>query len=156
MRPVRFVTGAIDAGKTTCLRTMWAGEGGEGLALEKCFWRGQMVGQRMVSLCSGQGVLFSVKKPFCPREFQAADEIGEFCVSGEGLAFFESELESFTASKIFFDELGPLELMGRGFAPALRRFLNRSDAALTIAVRESCLDNIQTAFGFEAQEIIWV
>ena len=55
--------------------------------------------------------------------------------------------------ELILDEIGPLELEGRGFAPLLRIFLS-AGSDLTVSVRPSLLEAVPDYFGFSTDRII--
>ena len=67
----------------------------------------------------------------------------------------DSYLRSLSGRSIYIDEIGMLEVAGRGFADALGALLAVGED-VTIAVRSDYLEEVLAAFGIEDAEIIWV
>ncbi len=67
----------------------------------------------------------------------------------------DSYLRSLSGKSIYIDEIGMLEVAGRGFADALGALLAAGED-VTIAVRSDYLEEVSSAFGIEDAEIIWV
>ena len=67
----------------------------------------------------------------------------------------DSYLRSLSGKSIYIDEIGMLEVEGRGFADALGALLAAGED-VTIAVRSDYLEEVSSAFGIEDAEIIWV
>ena len=52
---------------------------------------------------------------------------------------------------VFLDELGPLELEGRGYAKCLKTLLDSDISKLYIAVRSECLQEFTEKFSVSGQ-----
>ena len=142
---VTIITGGIGAGKTTRMLSLYKQtRQGDGLALPKIYSGETYVGQRLLRLSSMDGPVFSIREGHIPPGWTEACRIGPFSFSQEGLTFFDAAAEEIYRggiSPVYLDEIGPLELSGRGFDPWLRRFL-AADRALFIAVREGSLQAV--------------
>ena len=76
---------------------------------------------------------------------------GKFHIIPDGEKFGKTVLESETtlnADVIIIDEIGPLELEGKGWAKYLKQFL-KLDKNLVITVREQLLDDVCKEFGID-------
>ena len=62
-------------------------------------------------------------------------------------------LSGYSAGDVFIDEIGRLELSGKGFAPALPLLLERN-VNLTLSVRDEFVDSVIDAFSIRDAEII--
>ena len=146
---VKIITGKIDSEKTTKLLSVYREKNeGDGFALPKLYSHNQIAGQRLVRLSTKENVVFSLKKSFLPEHWNEAYSYDDYSFSIEGRAFFERGMEHMLltgASPIFLDEIGPLELEGKGFASALRKLLTMQ-VDLIIVVRDSCFEDVIRQF----------
>ena len=78
-------------------------------------------------------------------------KIGRFHINPDGEKFGRSVLESETtinADVIIIDEIGALELEGKGWAKYLKQFI-KLDKNIVITVREQFIDDVCNVFGIE-------
>jgi nucleoside-triphosphatase len=139
-------------GKTTLLRQYVAdrAEAGRtvgGIASPAAFANGQRIGYDLEDIRRG------IRRPLA-REVTAADEtptIGVYrfdeAAIAEGNAAVSAAVQD-GVDVIAIDEIGPLELEGRGWAPALAFALQTCNSAqeLVIAVRTSLVDALPSHF----------
>jgi nucleoside-triphosphatase THEP1 len=135
--PVIVLTGSPGSGKTTMLRKILrrlddAGWSVAGLIQPGIFENGAKVGFLVKDLGTGE------EAPLARRTSRETGSYGTaFEFDAEGLALARTALESAPRDAILVvDELGPVELRGRGHMPALRRTLaSRPPRLLILVVR---------------------
>lgn len=76
------------------------------------------------------------------------ERFGRYFVSRSAFERASEYLLSRTNSNILLDEVGKIEILGGGFADALRKLLKR-DITLYIAVRDDFVQGVIDAFGIE-------
>jgi len=103
-------------------------------AIEK---QGQRVGSNALDLLTGQEVPFARLSHH--SSFKGGDKVGDYTISQEGILFACDAIERAVESKcdlVVIDEVGPLELQGKGLMPAVELSL-ASTIDLLIVVRSS-------------------
>jgi molybdopterin-guanine dinucleotide biosynthesis protein A len=100
----------------------------------------ETVGYTVYDLASGEQRLFADTRP-------PGIAVGKFFISPEGLAFARNAIERAAAKAhvVFLDEVGRLELDGRGLATAVRTLLD-SSAVPVLLVRQSFIPAVLRAF----------
>jgi nucleoside-triphosphatase THEP1 len=169
-----LISGEIDSGKTSRIleiyRQKTAGQAG-GFISRKVYQDNIFRGYEIVRLPDGPRMPLARLGPeknqvdkVCldKRRFAESSEAfpyGQFIFSQAGFLFGENiilELLSAEAVRdIFIDEIGPLELQGRGFCRILLKAL-QSGKNLYISVRTSCLQAFLEKFNIEEYTIIFV
>lgn len=149
---IRILTGPTRSGKTTAIAAAI-----EGMTTVEGFLTPDMDGLRkLVHLCTGEVV-----------PFQVAERGGEDDVLIGRFIFTETAFEHArrillqlccdTSSLIVVDEIGKLELDGRGFEPALGTFLQfhtTSGTPLLLVVRDYLLADVIEKYGLHHAEIM--
>lgn len=159
IRPsVTIITGARGEGKTSLLQERVdelkrAGKILAGfVAVGVHDATGQRTGYRIRQLMSGEEV------DFCSIDGNPDwDAVGRFRINPRGLAMGMEWLSAEAVSEsdmIVIDELGPLELSGRGWAPAIERILIESPKPMIWTVRRSLLTKISHKWNIGQIEVI--
>ncbi|MDD4347085.1 MAG: nucleoside-triphosphatase [Desulfitobacteriaceae bacterium] len=154
-----IITGKIDAGKTTRLLSLYDHlKTGDGFALKKIITNGIHIGQEIYHLSTGQQKIFSLKKNYLPPLWDEIYNFGDFSFSAAGFDFSHKILLKALSSgvkPIYIDEIGPLELLGKGFSDALKLVVkNQTDLYLT--VRDYCLTEVIKEFNINRYVVIEV
>lgn len=106
----------------------------------------QRVGSNALDLLSGQAVPFARLSRH--GSFKSGEKIGDYTISKDGILFacgaIERAIES-SCDLVVIDEVGPLELSGKGLMPAVESAL-ASTANLLIVVRSSLREALQKRF----------
>jgi nucleoside-triphosphatase THEP1 len=143
--PVIFLTGEAGQGKTTLaaevaakLQEMGVKVGG---ILAPGFWRdGKRQGFDLINITEGKSV------PLCRRDgTDGAIAVGPFQFLPAGLQFGRVALNAEALKKaevIIVDEIGPLELRGEGWAPALDALVNECHRPMLWVVRKSMMAQV--------------
>jgi nucleoside-triphosphatase THEP1 len=155
---IYILTGEINSGKTTALSSwvdLWRREGGViGGILAPALWlQGLKVSYDVQDILTGKRCLLASREPL-----ENAELFGDFWFSNEALAFGEKLLLGLDAETQIgvVDELGPLELAGRGWARAFRSLLSHPPENLIVVVRESLVKDVREAFSLpETAVLLW-
>jgi len=112
--------------------------------------QGQRVGSSALDLLTGQQVPFA--RLSLDESFEGGERIGDFTISRDAISFACGAIQRAVESScdlVVIDEVGPLELSGRGLMPAVESALP-SAANLLIVVRSSLREALQKRFpGYE-------
>lgn len=135
---IRIVAGRRDSGKSSFLRAVAAGSGAKGFLSLKVFGPDGLRGFDLLSLSSGRlrplarsapsGVSFPGPSWFRFRRF--IFDANTFDWAREEAA----EILAEASGPLILDEVGPLEVEGRGLSPILYRFM-QSERELTVSCR---------------------
>jgi nucleoside-triphosphatase THEP1 len=143
---ITVVTGDRGEGKTTWLKNRVEELKGSGMKVAGFIAEGihraegERIGYRIVNINTGE------KSDFCMLE--GPDEwerVGRFRINPEGLAAgyrWMSQEEVAGAGLIVIDELGPLELAGKGWAPLIERILREQPKPMIWTVRKQLAGKI--------------
>ncbi len=146
---VTLITGKINGGKTSRILELYLdSENGDGFASPKVFNGGELAGYDLQRLSTGETVPFIRREGLTPAGWTEAFTFGDFSFSEAGLQFASGIIKSAIEdgnSSLFIDEIGPVELQGKGFAPLLEKALG-SGRDVYICVRESCVEDVAERF----------
>jgi len=152
---IRIVSGPIDSGKTTRMQRRYAAcrpNTAAGFISPKIYIGDRFQGYQICSLADGRTAPLALLQEEYTGQFVPAFQFDRFIFAQAGFELGVSIIEDLLAAgfrgEIFIDEIGPLELSGRGFAATLTRVL-RTGNDLTICVRESCLEEVLAKFGIK-------
>ena len=107
---------------------------------------GQRVGSDALDLLTGQEVPFARLSHH--NSFEEGDEVGDYTISRDGILFACDAIERAVKSRcdlVVIDEVGPLELQGKGLMPAVELAL-ASAINVLIVVRSSLREALQKHF----------
>ncbi len=153
---VYLVTGPRDSGKTTALQRIYKECGsGDGILSHKVIRDGSLIGYEAERLSTGIRVPLAVIHSMAGADWDEEARQGKFSFSRRGLSFTCSALEEIifkNLSPIFIDEIGPMELSGKGLDPVRRAFDSGKDVYAT--VRDRYLQGVIEFFGILRYEII--
>jgi len=108
--------------------------------------QGQRVGSNALDLLTGQAVPFARLSDHSP--FKAGEKIGDYIISREGISFACGAIEQAVENRcdlIVIDEVGPMELDGKGLISAVELAL-ASAVKVLIVVRSSLKEALQRRF----------
>ncbi|MBN2400474.1 MAG: hypothetical protein JXI33_09085 [Candidatus Aminicenantes bacterium] len=154
---VYLIVGQRDAGKTKKIISLQSQFGGDGICMPKVFSdSGKFLGYNIRRLSRSETLPF-VRCGHClPPAWKQIDQCGDFSFSATGIDFAEaavSDLLHKNITPLFIDEIGPLELKGRGFNQLVLRLLaGRSDLYLT--VRLTLLASLIRTYALTAYSIL--
>lgn len=146
-----LVVGEPRSGKTSWCRQYidWRRKSGSSVggilspAIEK---QGQRVGSNALDLLTGQEIPFARLSRY--RSFKGGEKIGDYTISRHGILFACGAIERAVESRcdlVVIDEVGPLELGGKGLMPAVELAL-ASPVNVLIVVRSSLKGALQRQF----------
>lgn len=146
---IYLITGAVNQGKSTRLLSIYRSlKIGEGFYNRKIYRGDTIVGQEIVDLATGESKLFSYREGYIPRNWDEECRYQSFSFSRAGLDFgreiIRNALDS-AIGPIFLDEIGPLELEGKGFCKIFMRLL-AAPVEMYIVVRIDCLKDVVKKF----------
>ena len=152
---IRIVSGPIDSGKTARMQQRYAAcraNTAAGFLSTKIFAGERFRGYQICSLADGQTAPLALLEEEYTDQFEPTFQFDRFIFAQAGFELGASIIENLLAAgfggEFFIDEIGPLELSGRGFAEALGRVLQAGND-LTLSVRQSCLAEVVAKFGIE-------
>jgi len=155
-RPVVLLTGPTGSGKTTLATALveYLREQGvtvAGILAPGLLHEGRRTGFDIVDLATGE------RAPLAREQHEGgASHVrwSRFAFSAEGLALGNRALavNAAGAELVVVDEVGPLELAGSGWAPALDALAD-SPAGLVLVVRESVLEDVRARWGSAAAAV---
>ena len=141
-----IITGKVGAGKTRRAERIAAGLKKEGIKVggvisPRVLEGGETIGYTIRDLETGQTRPFAKLTP-------PGVPVGRFFVSEEGLAFAHAAILRAikSAQVVFIDEVGRLELEGKGLADAVRKALS-GRALPVILIRTEFSERVRKAFG---------
>ncbi|HCF49006.1 MAG TPA: hypothetical protein DER60_01905 [Syntrophomonas sp.] len=142
---VFIICGPINSGKSTRMAAYYHDchrRKADGLISRKLYKGSTFVGYELTRLSNGEKRLLALLNDYYRDQFEECFSFGPYVFSGAAFEFGEKVLEEMldddNLKYIFLDEIGPIELEGRGFWRVFQRLLN-SDKHLFIGVRDQCL-----------------
>lgn len=157
MNVVYIITGKVNQGKTTKLLSIYNDiKKGDGFYNRKVCLNNSYVGQEVVRLSTGESRLLTLKRGFIPKVWDEEYSYNVFSFSKSGINFAEriiNDIIEKDISPIFIDEIGPLELQGKGFYNTFKSCLKIS-VDIYVVIRESCVDEVIEKFGIRNFKII--
>jgi nucleoside-triphosphatase THEP1 len=106
----------------------------------------QRIGFNAIDLLTGEEVPFARLSRY--RSFKGGEKIGDYTISRQGILFACAAIERAVGNKcdlVVIDEVGPLELCGKGLMPAVELAL-ASPVNVLIVVRSSLKGALQRHF----------
>lgn len=142
---VYIISGPIDSGKSTRMAAFYQNCHrcqADGLISRKIYMGSTFIGYELIRLSNGETRLLALLARHYLGQFEERFNYGHYVFSRSAFAFGEQALEEMledgNIKYIFLDEIGPIELEGRGFWRVFQRLL-KSDKHLFIVVRSECL-----------------
>jgi nucleoside-triphosphatase THEP1 len=155
---IYLVTGVIDSGKTQKMRSLYRESGkGDGFISPKSFERSTFVGYDIMRLSSQKRKPLAYLLDFIPPHWDEAYRYGRFSFSRSALLFAEEIISDILLNRIdpvYIDEIGPLELEGKGFYEILQVLL-QTERTIYISIRSSLIEEIVQTFGLEKYKVIY-
>ena len=108
--------------------------------------QGQRVGSNAVDLFTGQEIPFARLSRSKPSS--EGEKVGDYTISRDGILFARAAIKRAIENRcdlVVIDEVGPLELSGKGLMPAVE-FALASAANVLIVVRSSLKEALQKRF----------
>ena len=101
------------------------------------------------NLATGESRLLMTDKPLFPFR------VGKFFADSAVFDYAEKTLSEIEKGDVFLDEIGALELSGKGFDEILRKLLKKK-ITLTIAVRDTNLESVIDHYGIKDCSVLKV
>ena len=153
---VHLITGPVGSGKSAeLLKHYESTRTGDGFFNVRRYAEGEMIGQDIVRMSTGQAVPFSRVTGAIPDGWDEAAFYVKFSFSKSGLAFAGGIIESVIrdhAPRAFVDELGPLELQKKGLYRPFARLL-QADIDIYAVCRDDCVRDIIGLFSIPEPQI---
>ncbi|NOZ13186.1 MAG: hypothetical protein GXO69_05995 [Acidobacteria bacterium] len=152
---VTFIVGPVNSGKTTKMAALYREKGGDGILCPKFMEKGTHRGYDLVHLKTGQRLPFARIADAIPDNWDEAFSFGPYSFSEkaqEKAAEIIKNAVKTGISPVFLDEIGPVELQNRGFAP-LFRSLSNSGKDTIVSVRDFLFEQIIEFFEIKNNQI---
>ena len=154
---VHIITGAIDEGKTRKVEAIYRQmKKGDGWVSGKIFLNEEFIGYEIQRLSTNEKLPLAYKKEYVPSGWDEICALGPFCFSKRAFEFagkIIDEIIEENINPVFIDEIGPLELQGKGFCPMLEKIL-KTQKDIYMVVRSHCVDAVINGFAIKNYEII--
>lgn len=151
MRKIVILTGPIRSGKTNTVKAVSKKIQKtidiSGILTVKVFEKKSFIGYDIFEIVSGK------QYPFLRSDGdENMERLGRFYIQSEAASRGNSAIETGLNSKLLIiDEIGPLELTGKGFSDSLISALERaSDGVLLIVVRDTLIEEVIESFGIDS------
>jgi nucleoside-triphosphatase THEP1 len=155
-RSVFIITGSQGSGKTTFLLKLTEELRGQGIppagvAAPVLYQGEERMGYDLLNLETGERV------PLARRSARPAEtRTGPFSFFADGMSFGEHALASATGQKrevIALDEIGPLELSGKGWSRAFSAILQSPPRVLLLVVRPDLIQQVDERWNLKPERI---
>jgi nucleoside-triphosphatase THEP1 len=161
---ILFISGDRNSGKTSWAKEHLAGTPGiRGVLLTKEFTgeKGELFrGYNAMDLETGRTVPFARLKLHLPEGWKEKEHFGPFSFSVDGFEEARQWIEKgISSDSLIIDEIGPMELEGRGFSAILSYILNTKQNTLNhlyLIVRTYLVQAVQEVFKITPDRIIQV
>jgi nucleoside-triphosphatase THEP1 len=154
---IHIVTGSVNSGKTSKLAAMYQFENkGDGFVAVKEMESGVVTAYNAMRLRTMEERLFLAREGFVPEGFDSCCRIGPYRMSKQGLEWVEREVRGLIDQKvspIYLDEIGDLELEGKGFDSIFRLCLD-SGLELYVAVRKDFVEPVLKKYGIQEYDLM--
>jgi len=153
---VYFITGPIGSGKSAKLVSLYEStRSGDGFYNVKRFAGDEAIGQDIVQLSTGKAVPFSRIHGAIPEGWDEESRYVKYSFSREGLLFARGIIDAAIqkhASKVYVDELGPLEMQKKGLYHSFARLL-QTDIDIVSVCRDACVKDVIALFSISEYKL---
>jgi nucleoside-triphosphatase THEP1 len=155
---VKIVTGKMNSYKTTRLREFYERHPfGDGFVSIKHMQNDRVHHYDLYRLSTQQTHPFIIRDVFLKDDDQEIRyQIGPYCFLESAFQMIEKEIEVMIKNKIspiYIDEIGSLELEGKGFAPIIHQLM-ALNIDLCVVIREEFIHQVIDYFHIKKFEII--
>jgi nucleoside-triphosphatase THEP1 len=154
---IHIVTGKINSGKTTKITKIYDSlQKGDGFVSVKRMHYNKVHGYDLMHLKDKTTIPFIVHHEFCQDNKEIDCEIGPYLFYKETIDYIRSLVEQWIQNKvepIYFDEIGMLELYGKGFYSVLKQCVELN-IEVYITVREDLIQQVIKVFQMKEVEIL--
>jgi len=152
-----IISGKQNQGKTKKIKSIYLEEKkGDGFITQKIFRDSAFYGYEIIRLSTGESRIQSVKSELFPDGISPLYRCGAYSFYSDGFSFADSVIDDIISkgtNPVFIDEIGPLELEGRGHYNCLIKILN-SSRTVYFTIRNSCLENVIKSFSIKDYSLI--
>ncbi len=149
---VEIITGKINDFKTTTMKKRFVEDRkGDGFVSLKHMKDNRVRSYEAMRLSTGEKRLLAQNEAYFKDDFIVRDQIGPYLFNRETMAWIEREIEwmiEARVSPIYFDEIGMLELSGKGFSSMLEKMVS-SKLDLVLVIRRDLVDRVVTVFDLD-------
>ena len=154
---INIICGAINSGKTARIESIYAEEKkGDGFITRKIFSDSQFRGYEIMRLSSGESRIQSLKTELFPADEVPVCTRGPYSFFKSGFDFADGIIDDIIlkeTSPVFIDEIGPIELQGKGHSDRFKKIL-QTDVTVYFTVRDWCLEQVLLSFSIEKYNLI--
>ena len=154
---IYIISGVINSGKSTCLVSLYNSLNiGDGFYNSKIYKESEYIGQEIVCLSNELHRPFSFLLGYIPPKWDEIYRFKDYSFSASGVHFAESIInrEIKNAHPFFIDELGPLELQGKGLYNGFYELL-KTDKDIYAVIRKQCINDIIEEFNVKEYKILY-
>ena len=156
---INIICGKKNRGKTAKIESIYAEEKqGDGFITRKIFRGPTFCGYKITRLSTGESMAQSLKSELFPSGEVPLYTRGPFAFFREGFAFADqiiNEIILNRTSPVFIDEIGPLELQGKGHHECFKKII-QTERTIYFTVRDWCLDEVISFYSMRKYSIIRV
>jgi len=154
---INIICGDFDQGKSAKIRSIYTRDNnGDGFISQKIFMNSIFCGYNITRLSTGESVPLSLKTELYPLDMNPLYTCGSFSFFKDGFSFASSIIDDIilnNTSPVFMDEIGPLELSGKGHYDSLIKIL-KTDKTIYITVRTRCVKDVISFFSLNKYALI--
>lgn len=152
---IYIIAGGINSGKTSKIKEIYFEQGGDGIVSEKVFHNNVFIGYELLHL------LFFARSPLAvisekmPKDISNTFTFGDFTFFNETFEFAERVINRVLHEKrepIYIDEIGLLELEGRGFSMIFNDII-LSNRKVYFTVRDKYLNEVINTFNINVNNL---
>ena len=126
---IYIICGKINQGKTAKIKSIYLKEKeGDGFITQKIFRDSLFCGYEIIRLSTGESCVHSLKSELFPLQESPLYTRGTFSFFAEGFLFAERIIDDMMlkgTNPVFIDEIGPLELSGKGYCNSFKKIILR-------------------------------
>ena len=150
---VFIITGGVGSGKTTCAKSLIENFQQENISVSGVYSSRVIenditTGYDIVTISNNKSEIFLRKKGDSSQQ-----KIGRFYIFDEGLNAGNSELQNSNSQITVVDEIGRLELSGKGWFNSVEQIIEKSENHLILAVRDEFVSQIIEKFKIQPESI---
>ncbi len=154
---IYIICGENNQGKTSKIKSIYLEKNeGDGFITQKIFRDSFFCGYEILRLSTGESVVQSLKTELFPLHEFPLYTRGAFSFFKEGFDFADYIIADILLKKInpvFIDEIGPLELDGKGIHNSFNKILG-TDRTIYLTVRNHCFEKVVSSYSLEKYNLI--
>ena len=154
---ITIICGEINQGKTSKIKSVYLEEKeGDGFLTEKIFIDSVFCGYEIRRLTTGESHIQSLKSGLFPANESPVYTRGAFSFFKDGFSYADYIIDEIIVkgiNPVFIDEIGPLELQGKGHCSSFRKILN-TDRTIYFSARNFYVEKIISYFSLENYSLI--